>query len=77
MYRKLCILSLHYQYTDTILSLLLIANMTSLEIQVTGVLLPFATSAFSAHSLVSTVTVVQGVVACKTHVSHIRIKLLT
>ncbi|USP78239.1 hypothetical protein yc1106_05513 [Curvularia clavata] len=45
------------------ISLLLIANATSLEIQVTGVLLPFATSAFSAHSLVSTVTVVQGVVA--------------
>lgn len=44
-------------------SLLLIANVTSLEIQVTGALVPFATSAFSAHSLVSTVTVVQGVVA--------------
>ncbi|EOA90391.1 uncharacterized protein SETTUDRAFT_158986 [Exserohilum turcica Et28A] len=44
-------------------SLLLIANATSLEIQVTGALLPFATSAFSSHSLVSTVSVVQGVVA--------------
>ncbi|KAJ5058512.1 siderophore iron transporter mirC [Bipolaris maydis] len=44
-------------------SLLLIANVTSLEIQVTGALVPFATSAFSAHSLLSTVTVVQGVAA--------------
>lgn len=51
--------------TNLISSLLLIANVTSLEIQVTGALVPFATSAFSAHSLVSTVTVVQGVVACK------------
>ncbi|KAF2400833.1 hypothetical protein EJ06DRAFT_476754 [Trichodelitschia bisporula] len=43
-------------------SLLLMANITSLEVQVTSTLTPFATSAFLAHSLVSTVTVVQGVV---------------
>ena len=44
-------------------SLLLIANVTSLEIQTTGALLPYATSAFASHSLVSTISVVQGVVA--------------
>ncbi|RII22881.1 hypothetical protein CUC08_Gglean013320 [Alternaria sp. MG1] len=44
-------------------TLLLIANITSLEIQVTSVLTPYATSAFAQHSLVSTIYVVQGVVA--------------
>jgi MFS family permease len=44
-------------------TLLLIANITSLEIQVTSALTPYATSAFSQHSLVSTIYVVQGVVA--------------
>lgn len=41
------------------------ANVTSLEIQVTSVMTPFATSAFSSHSLVSTIYVVQGVVSGK------------
>jgi hypothetical protein len=49
--------------TDLI-RLLLIANCTSLEVQVTSAMTPFATSAYRAHSLVSTVTVVQGVVNC-------------
>ncbi|KAI4918870.1 hypothetical protein J4E85_009658 [Alternaria conjuncta] len=44
-------------------TLLLIANVTSLEIQVTSLLTPYATSAFALHSLVSTIYVVQGVVA--------------
>ncbi|KAH7126623.1 siderophore iron transporter-like protein [Dendryphion nanum] len=44
-------------------TLLLIANVTSLEIQITGLLTPFATSAFKQHSLVSTVTVIQAVVS--------------
>ncbi|KAF2679633.1 MFS general substrate transporter [Lentithecium fluviatile CBS 122367] len=44
-------------------TLLLIANVTSLEIQVTSLLTPYATSAFQQHSLVSTVTVIQGVVS--------------
>ncbi|RYN19322.1 Siderophore iron transporter [Alternaria arborescens] len=44
-------------------TLLLIANITSLEIQVTSALTPYATSAFAQHSLVSTIYVVQGVVA--------------
>jgi hypothetical protein len=43
--------------------LLLLANVTSLEIQVTSILTPYATSAFALHSLVSTIYVVQGVVA--------------
>lgn len=38
------------------------AFSTSLEQQTTVNLTPYATSAFAAHSLVSTVTVVQGVV---------------
>ncbi|KAJ4376037.1 hypothetical protein N0V83_001317 [Neocucurbitaria cava] len=44
-------------------TLLLIANVTSLEIQVTGLLTPYATSAFQTHSLISTIYVVQGVVS--------------
>ncbi|KAA8621644.1 ProP Permease of the major facilitator superfamily [Pyrenophora tritici-repentis] len=44
-------------------TLLIIANVTSLEIQVTSLMAPFATSAFSSHSLVSTIYVVQGVVS--------------
>ncbi len=39
------------------------ANVTSLEVQVTSALAPFATSAFKTHSLISTVYVVQGVVS--------------
>ncbi|KAI6777623.1 uncharacterized protein J7T54_003358 [Emericellopsis cladophorae] len=44
-------------------ALLLIANVTSLEIQVTGIMVRFATSDFLLHSLVSTIYVVQGVVS--------------
>ncbi|KAH7068384.1 hypothetical protein BKA63DRAFT_423209 [Paraphoma chrysanthemicola] len=47
----------------TYVALLLIANVTSLEIQVTSLLTPYATSAFKAHSLVSTIAVVQNVVS--------------
>lgn len=43
--------------------LLIIANVTSLEIQVTSVMTPIATSAFLSHSLLSTIYTVQGVVA--------------
>lgn len=43
--------------------LLIIANVTSLEVQVTGLMTPFATSAFQTHSLISTIYVVQGVVS--------------
>lgn len=43
--------------------LLIIANVTSLEIQVTSVMTPLATSAFQSHSLLSTIYTVQGVVA--------------
>ncbi|KAJ8109723.1 hypothetical protein OPT61_g7253 [Boeremia exigua] len=49
--------------TIAYVTLMLLANITSLEIQVTSNLTAFATSSFSAHSLVSTVTVVQGVVS--------------
>lgn len=42
---------------------MIIANITSLEIQVTGLLTPYATSAFRSHSLISTIAVVQGVVS--------------
>jgi len=42
---------------------MLLANITSLEIQVTSNLTAYATSSFKAHSLVSTVAVVQGVVS--------------
>lgn len=45
--------------------LLLLANVTSLEIQVTSLLVPYATSAFAAHSLVSTIYVVQSIVSGK------------
>ena len=38
------------------------AFITSLEGQVTNSVTPFVTSDFSAHSLVSTVSVVQGVI---------------
>lgn len=41
------------------------ANSTSLEVQVTSIMTPYATSAYSAHSLVSTISVVQGVVNCE------------
>lgn len=44
-------------------TLLLIANVTSFELQITSLMTPFATSAFQQHSLVSTVTVIQGVVS--------------
>jgi hypothetical protein len=43
--------------------LMLLANVTSLEIQVTSYLTPYATSAFRQHSLVSTIAVVQGIVS--------------
>jgi SP family sugar:H+ symporter-like MFS transporter len=46
-------------------SLLLIANVTSLEIQVTGIMTRYATSSFALHSLLSTIYVVQGVVSGK------------
>ncbi|OAK95394.1 siderophore iron transporter mirC, partial [Phaeosphaeriaceae sp. SRC1lsM3a] len=42
-------------------TLLIIANVTSLEIQVTSLVAPYATSAFLAHSLLSTIYVVQGI----------------
>ena len=42
---------------------MLLANITSLEIQVTSNLTAYATSSFKDHSLVSTVAVVQGVVS--------------
>jgi hypothetical protein len=41
------------------------ANSTSLEVMVTSNMTPYATSAFAAHSLVSSVAVVQGVVNCR------------
>ncbi|KAE9974904.1 hypothetical protein BLS_002854 [Venturia inaequalis] len=44
------------------ISLMLMANSTSLEVQVTSIMTPYATSAYSAHSLVSTISVIQGVV---------------
>ncbi|KAF1849252.1 siderophore iron transporter mirC [Cucurbitaria berberidis CBS 394.84] len=44
-------------------TLLLIANVTSLEGQVTGLMEPFATSSFRMHSLMSTIAVVQNVVS--------------
>jgi hypothetical protein len=44
---------------------MIIANVTSLEIQVTSFLSIYATSAFKAHSLVATVAVVQNIVSCK------------
>ncbi|KAF2845632.1 siderophore iron transporter mirC [Plenodomus tracheiphilus IPT5] len=44
-------------------TLLIIANVTSLEVQVTSVMTPLATSAFQSHSLLSTIYTVQGVVA--------------
>ncbi|QDS75197.1 hypothetical protein FKW77_008748 [Venturia effusa] len=43
-------------------SLMLMANSTSLEVQVTSIMTPYATSAYSAHSMVSTISVIQGVV---------------
>jgi hypothetical protein len=52
---------------------MLIANITSLEIQTTSNLTVYATSAFAAHSLVSTVTVVQGVVSGKCLVSTVAV----
>lgn len=52
---------------DWLRRLLIIANVTSLEIQVTSLVAPYATSAFLAHSLLSTIYVVQGIVSCKIH----------
>lgn len=49
----------------SILRLYMMAYSTSLEGQVTSNLSVFATSAFDAHSLISTVMVIQGVVLCK------------
>ena len=46
-------------------SLYLMVYATSLEGQTTNNLTVYATSAFGAHSLVSTVTVVQSVVLCR------------
>ena len=43
----------------------MMAYSTSLEGQVTSNLSVFATSAFDAHSMISTVMVIQGVVLCK------------
>lgn len=54
---------MHVLLIDQSRRLLLIANVTSLEIQVTGLLTPYATSAFQTHSLISTIYVVQGVVS--------------
>jgi len=54
---------IHEDHTDWI-RLYLMAYVTSLEQQVTLNFTAFATSAFSAHSLVATVAVVQGVVLC-------------
>ena len=51
-----------YRFTDTPISIFLLAICTSLESQTTINLTVFATSAFSKHSLVSTVLVVQQVV---------------
>ncbi|KAF3046950.1 hypothetical protein E8E12_009159 [Didymella heteroderae] len=45
------------------IGLMLLANITSFEIQVTSNLTFYATSAFSSHSLLSTVAVIQGVVS--------------
>lgn len=58
-------------FTDVLLRnrLYLMAYMTSLEGQVTLNLTVFATSAFSAHSLIATVLVVQAVVLCMS-ISH-------
>jgi hypothetical protein len=44
--------------------LLIMANVTSLEQSMSFLFAPFATSSFLAHSLISTVSVVQGVVNC-------------
>ncbi|KAH6625316.1 major facilitator superfamily domain-containing protein [Boeremia exigua] len=49
--------------TIAYVTLMLLANITSLEIQVTSNLTAYATSSFRAHSLVSTVAVVQSVVS--------------
>jgi hypothetical protein len=54
-------------YTDLRNRLLIIANVTSLEIQVTSLLTPYATSAFQLHSLISTIYVVQGIVSGTPH----------
>lgn len=43
----------------------MMAYSTSLEGQVTTNLSVFATSAFDAHALISTVMVIQGVVLCE------------
>jgi hypothetical protein len=48
-----------------VFSLLLIANVTSLEGQVSSFMSTYATSNFSEHSLLSTIVVVQQVVSCK------------
>jgi hypothetical protein len=45
-------------------SLYMMAYATSLEGQVTTNLTVFATSSFKAHALISTVSVIQGVVLC-------------
>ena len=49
--------------TDRLFRLMLIANITSLEIQTTSNISAYATSAFQSHSFLSTVTVIQGVVS--------------
>jgi hypothetical protein len=56
---------MYHHPTDQSYSLMIIANVTSLEIQVTSSLSIYATSAFKAHSLVATVAVVQNIVSCK------------
>ena len=43
---------------------MLIANVTSLELQVTGLLQPYAISDFLGHSLLSTIAVVENIVSC-------------
>lgn len=45
---------------------MLIANATSLELQITGTILqPFAVSDFKSHSLLSTIGVVENIVSGK------------
>lgn len=54
----------HSSVLTEYISIVLVSYATSLEGQTTVNLSIFATSAFSAHSLISTVTVIQGVILC-------------
>jgi len=65
-HRRICHVCAPYLNTNLSIdigSLFLIANVTSLELQVSSLMTPYATSAFKQHSLVSTVFVIQGVVS--------------